>query len=147
MIETALVGTVLGSASKMLSKWLQSKDEQKAVLLDYKLSQLEAKEAGLQRLHEFRLAKLASNDAAALADINAGVRLREFDSASLIAAIESETQAGGGKYIEALRASVRPLLVFSLTLYVFTLDLQDPQDVLSVWGMAVGFYFGARVRV
>lgn len=147
MIETALISTVFGALTKMAGKWMQDRTEQKTVLLDFKISQLEAKESALQRAHEFRLAKMASGDAAKIADINAGIRLREFDSASLVAAIESETQAGGGRYIEALRASVRPLLVFMLTIYVFTLDLQNPVDVLEVWGMAVGFYFGARIRV
>lgn len=147
MIETALIGTVLGAASKMFTGWMQQKSEQKTQVLDFKRAQLEAKEAAYGRVHELKMAQMASSDLASRADMDARLQMRNEDTQALIASIEAEKVGGGGPYIDALRASVRPFLVFLLTGWVVVQgDLKDTQTVLDVWGMAVGFYFGGRVR-
>jgi len=146
MLETALIGTVLGAASKIFTRWMQDRSDQKERVVDYKLAQLEAKEAAYSRVHELKIASLAAKDLAARADMDARLQMRNEDTQALIASIEAEKSGGGGVYIDALRASVRPLLVFSLTGYVITAGLGNVETVLEVWGMAVGFYFGGRVR-
>ena len=147
MIETALIGTVLGAASKMFTGWMQDRSEQKNQVIDFRRAQLEAKEAAYARVHELKMAQLTSSDMAAQSDMNARLAMRNEDTQALIASIEAERAGLGGPYIDALRASVRPFLVFLLTGWVIVQgDLEDAQTVLDVWGMAVGFYFGGRVR-
>jgi len=147
MIETALIGTILGAASKMFSGWMQNKSEQKNQILDFKRAQLEAKEAAYSRVHELKIAQMSSNALAAKTDMDARLAMRNEDTQALIASIEAEKAGSGGAYIDALRASVRPFLVFLLTGWVVARgDIEDTQAVLDVWGMAVGFYFGGRVR-
>jgi hypothetical protein len=90
---------------------------------------------------------MSSNALAAKTDMDARLAMRNEDTQALIASSEAEKAGSGGAYIAALRASVRPFLVFLLTGWVIVQgDLEDAQTVLDVWGMAVGFYFGGRVR-
>lgn len=147
MIESAILGALLGSGTKIIKGWIENKAAHKNQVLDYKLAQLEAKEAGLARAHELQLTKNSAQALAVKADIEARLKLRDTDTTALVAAITAEKSGGGGVYIDALRASVRPVITYSLTLYVMVyLEAKDPAVVLDVWGMAVGFYFGGRVR-
>lgn len=139
--ETAVISSIAGAGIKIIEKWLDSKSARKAAALDYKIEALQSKNRALERVHEMKMAKLNQANALQTADMNARLQLDQGSTDALVASINAEAKTTG---LDALRASVRPLVTFALVGYTIVTGSVNKEVVAELTEMVVGFWFGQR---
>jgi len=114
--------------------------------------------------YEIELTKIKLDAAERQADLQYSVEMVKSDSNLRQSALDHDKSLDGGKFINALRASIRPIITYSFFLlfvtvkvaaaYVMIVNGQDiptmldavwDVDTMSLFSTIIAFWFGSRV--
>lgn len=114
--------------------------------------------------YELELTKIKLDAAERQADLNFNIEMVKNDAISRQSALDHDKSLDGGKYINALRASVRPVITYtfffvflavkiSAAYVMLTTGQSVPEMLRSVWdpetmalfSTIIAFWFGSRV--
>ena len=114
--------------------------------------------------YEIELTKIKLDAAERQADLNFNIEMVKNDAISRQSALDHDKSLDGGKYINALRASVRPVITYtfffvflavkiSAAYVMLTTGQSVPEMLRSVWdpetmalfSTIIAFWFGSRV--
>ena len=114
--------------------------------------------------YELELTKIKLDAAERQADLNFNIEMVKNDAISRQSALDHDKSLDGGKYVNALRASVRPVITYtfffvflavkiSAAYVMLTTGQSVPEMLRSVWdpetmalfSTIIAFWFGSRV--
>ena len=145
IFSTALMGTAVGSISKIATSALSARNELKTlkVKVDGELKMADIKTRN-QRIANLEAGKVRS-DAYDLENLNNTKVVFQSEEASFQAAIGNQSKLG-------LASSVRPIITYALVAFLGYqwFETRDPlitATILDLASVAVGYWFGQRIKV